>query len=115
MNKNGYIMRATIKADDGRDIPIMSMGPISIIPELKRRGYGKILLDYSLEKRQISAAVPYALRAISISMEKADSRLQKILVFVDTASRTAFLTKQVNGAVCCEERTALVCCYRGRR
>lgn len=43
-------MRATIKADDGRDIPIMTMGPISIIPELKRRGYGKILLDYSLEK-----------------------------------------------------------------
>lgn len=43
-------MRATIKADDGRDIPIMTMGPICIIPELKRKGYGKILLDYSLEK-----------------------------------------------------------------
>ena len=43
-------MRATIKADDGREIPIMTMGPICIIPELKRKGYGKILLDYSLEK-----------------------------------------------------------------
>lgn len=43
-------MRAIIKADDGRDIPIMTMGPIGIIPELKRMGYGKILLDYSLEK-----------------------------------------------------------------
>lgn len=42
--------RAIIKADDGRDIPIMTMGPIGIIPELKRMGYGKILLDYSLEK-----------------------------------------------------------------
>lgn len=43
-------MKANIKADDGRDIPIMTMGPICIIPELKRKGYGKILLDYSLEK-----------------------------------------------------------------
>lgn len=56
MEKDGEIigqnifMRAVIKADDGRDIPIMTMGPICIAPELKRQGYGKILLDYSLEK-----------------------------------------------------------------
>ena len=31
-------------------IPIMTMGPICITPELKRQGYGKALLDYSLEK-----------------------------------------------------------------
>lgn len=43
-------MRACIKADDGRTIPIMTMGPICIAPELKRQGYGKALLDYSLEK-----------------------------------------------------------------
>ena len=43
-------MQAEIKADDGRTIPIMTMGPICIAPELKRKGYGKILLDYSLEK-----------------------------------------------------------------
>ena len=43
-------MRANIKADGGRDIPIMAMGPICITPELKRKGYGKIILDYSLEK-----------------------------------------------------------------
>lgn len=43
-------MKAEIKADDGRDIPILTMGPICIAPELKRKGYGKILLDYSLEK-----------------------------------------------------------------
>ena len=34
-------MKANIKADDGRDIPIMTMGPICITPELKRKGYGK--------------------------------------------------------------------------
>lgn len=43
-------MKANIKADDGRDIPIMTMGPICIANELKRKGFGKILLDYSLEK-----------------------------------------------------------------
>lgn len=56
MEKDGKIigqnmfMKAVIKADDGRDIPIMTMGPICVAPELKRQGYGKILLDYSLEK-----------------------------------------------------------------
>lgn len=43
-------MKAVIKSDDGRDVSIITMGPICITPELKRRGYGKILLDYSLEK-----------------------------------------------------------------
>ena len=56
MEKDGQLigqnmfMRAVIKTDDGRDIPIMTMGPICIAPEYKREGYGKILLDYSLEK-----------------------------------------------------------------
>ena len=43
-------VKAGIAADDGRIIPIMTMGPICITPELKRKGYGKILLDYSIEK-----------------------------------------------------------------
>ena len=43
-------MHAVINADDGREIPIMTMGPICICNELKRQGYGKILLDFSLEQ-----------------------------------------------------------------
>lgn len=43
-------VKAVINADDRRTIPIISMGPICITPELKRKGYGKILLDYSLDK-----------------------------------------------------------------
>ena len=56
MEKDGRLigqnmfMRAVIKADDGSDLPIMTMGPICITPELQGTGYGKILLDYSLEK-----------------------------------------------------------------
>ncbi len=43
-------MRAVIRADDGREIPIMTMGPIGIAPAYKRQGYGKLLLDESLER-----------------------------------------------------------------
>ena len=56
MEKDGRIIgqnvfvRTVIRADDGREIPIMTMGPICIAPEWKRKGYGKILLDDSLER-----------------------------------------------------------------
>ena len=56
MEKDGVLigqnmfMRASIKVDSGVELPIMTMGPICITPELKRQGYGKILLDYTLEK-----------------------------------------------------------------
>ena len=43
-------MRTIIEADGGRTIPVLTMGPIGITPELKGKGYGKALLDYSLEK-----------------------------------------------------------------
>ena len=43
-------MKTIIEADDGRVINILTMGPIGIIPEMKRKGYGKAILDYSLEK-----------------------------------------------------------------
>ena len=56
MEKNGELigqnmfMRTVIEADDGRSIDVLTMGPIGITPALKRHGYGKKLLDYSLEK-----------------------------------------------------------------
>ena len=56
MERNGEIighvmfMHAEIQVDDGRMLPIMTFGPISIAPEHKRKGYGKKLLDYALEK-----------------------------------------------------------------
>ncbi len=43
-------MKTVINADDGRIVPVLTMGPIGIIPDLKRKGYGKKLLDYSLDK-----------------------------------------------------------------
>ena len=56
MERDGVIIgqnvfvRAVIRTDDGRDVPIMTMGPICIAPAFKRMGYGKWLLDFSLEK-----------------------------------------------------------------
>ena len=56
MEKDGRLIgqnvfvRAHIAADDGRNIPIMTMGPICIAPEYKRQGYGKMLLAWSLER-----------------------------------------------------------------
>lgn len=48
----GHVMyvRAKLQTDDGRTIPAMTFGPISIAPEYQRKGYGKALLDASLEK-----------------------------------------------------------------
>ena len=43
-------VKTHIRADDGRNIPIMTMGPIWIRPELQHRGYGKLLLDYTLKR-----------------------------------------------------------------
>ena len=43
-------MRTYIQADDGRQIDVLTMGPIGISPDLQRQGYGKILLDDSLER-----------------------------------------------------------------
>lgn len=56
LEKDGKIIgqnvfvKANVNADDGRNIPVAAMGPICIAPEYKRQGYGKILLDYTLER-----------------------------------------------------------------
>ena len=56
MEQNGQLigqnmfMRTVIAADSGETVDVLTMGPICIAPERKRQGYGKILLDYSLEK-----------------------------------------------------------------
>lgn len=43
-------MKTIIEADGGGTVPVLMMGPICITPRLKRQGFGKKLLDYSLQK-----------------------------------------------------------------
>ncbi len=62
MEKDGRLigqnmfMKTVIDADDGRQITVLTMGPICITPERKRQGYGSILLAYSVEQ---AAALGY--------------------------------------------------------
>lgn len=43
-------VRTTLTADDGRRIPLMTMGPLCIAPAYKRQGYGKRLLEEALRR-----------------------------------------------------------------
>lgn len=54
----GHVMyvRSEIHADDGRSIPVMTFGPISIAPECKRQGYGTILLRESMRRAELLGA-----------------------------------------------------------
>ena len=54
----GHIMytRARIDADDGRVIPVMTFGPVSIAPDCQRRGYGKYLVEESMRRARALGA-----------------------------------------------------------
>ena len=41
--------RAQITADDGRTIPIMIFGPVSVLPEKQGKGYGSRIIRYTLD------------------------------------------------------------------
>lgn len=49
-------LRAEIACDDGRKLPVMTFGPIGIAPQYQHRGYGKRLLDFSLERAKALGA-----------------------------------------------------------
>ena len=56
MEKDGRLIgqaayvQSALCADDGRRVPILTLGPIGILPGFQRQGYGRILLEASLEK-----------------------------------------------------------------
>lgn len=58
MERDGRLMgqtvcvRSQIRADDGRSIPTLMLGPICIANEYKRKGYGKQLLDHAFARAQ---------------------------------------------------------------
>jgi len=51
----GHVMyvRSEIRADDGRTIPLMTFGPISIAPEYQRQGWGTVLLRESMRRAEL--------------------------------------------------------------
>jgi putative acetyltransferase len=54
----GHVMyvRSGIHSGDGRTIPIMTFGPISIAPEYQRQGYGTVLLRESMRRAELLGA-----------------------------------------------------------
>lgn len=54
----GHIMyvRSTVHLDDGGLLPILTFGPISIDPDLKRQGYGTLLLRESMKRAEAMGA-----------------------------------------------------------
>lgn len=42
--------RAWLTAEDGEEKEILTFGPVSVLPEQQRKGYGKMLLEYSFEE-----------------------------------------------------------------
>lgn len=49
-------LRARIRADDGRDIPVLTFGPLSIHPDCQGRGYGRYLLERSMARARALGA-----------------------------------------------------------
>lgn len=41
-------VRAQVATDDGGTVDVLTMGPISVAPDLAHQGYGRALLDYTL-------------------------------------------------------------------
>ena len=42
--------KAQIDCDNGTKLDVVTFGPLAIHPDFQRKGFGKILVDYSLEK-----------------------------------------------------------------
>ena len=56
MEKDGELIgqnlfvKAKIETDEGKVVDVLTMGPISIAKPYQRQGYGKMLVEYTLEK-----------------------------------------------------------------
>lgn len=95
----GHIMyaRSEIRCEDGRSIPIMTFGPISIMPAYKRRGYGKYLLDYSMEKARKMGAGALAITGNIDFYDKSGfvPAKTKNVIYADDPEADYFLIKEL--------------------
>lgn len=41
---------AKITTDDGHIIPLLVLGPVGVLPSLQRKGYGKAIINFTLDK-----------------------------------------------------------------
>lgn len=90
-------VRSEIDCDDGRKLPIMTFGPIGIAPEYKRRGYGKRLLDYSMEKARKMGAGALAITGNNLFYGKSGfvPAKTKNIRYADDPDADYFLIKEL--------------------
>ena len=82
-------MKAVIAADDGRSIPIMTMGRSVLHRSLKGRGMERFYWIILWKKQKSLDAEQYALKEILIFMKKADLNRQASLAFAIMDCRKA--------------------------
>ncbi|WP_173383236.1 GNAT family N-acetyltransferase [Fibrobacter succinogenes] len=96
----GHVMYAWshIDADDGRKIKMMTFGPINIRPDFKRKGYGKILLDHSMElaKKMEGGCLLIVGNIDFYGKSSFVSALTKGIRYADDPEATYFLCKELD-------------------
>ena len=87
-----------IDADDGRKIKMMTFGPINIRPDFKRKGYGKILLDHSMElaKKMEGGCLLIVGNIDFYGKSSFVSALTKGIRYADDPEATYFLCKELD-------------------
>ncbi len=90
-------VRSEIVCDDGRKLPIMTFGPIGIAPKYKRQGYGKRLLDASMEKAKEMGAGALAITGNILFYGKSGFEVAKTkgVRYADDPDASYFLIKEL--------------------
>ncbi len=89
-------LRAKIISNN-KEIPIMTFGPLSISPKYKRQGYGKYLLDYSMDKAKRMGVGALAITGNILFYGKSDFMVgkEKGIIYQDDPSADYFLIKEL--------------------
>lgn len=95
----GHILyvRSEIRRDDGSVLPILTFGPVSIDPNYQRQGYGKRLVDESLELAKALGAGAVAITGNIQFYEKSGFVLGKSLgiFYAEDPDAGYFLMKEL--------------------
>ncbi len=51
---NIMFTRSRLRGEDGTEKEVLTFGPLSVLPEYQRQGYGKALLEYALKDGALS-------------------------------------------------------------
>ncbi|HBX24694.1 MAG TPA: GNAT family N-acetyltransferase [Firmicutes bacterium] len=82
---------------NNKEIPIMTFGPLSIAPKYKRQGYGKYLLDYSMDKAKEMGVGALAITGNILFYGKSGFVVgkEKGIIYQDDPNADYFLIKEL--------------------